>query len=321
MSAFAIRVRTQSPEQNELNHNNWEDMTDQQPWTIKRLLDWTTQFFESKERDSPRLCAEILLAEALKCQRIELYTRFDQVPDDQPMGLYRDWVKRHAKGEPVAYLVGHQEFYSLKFNVNSNVLIPRPETEHLVIAAIDAAKAIGKPQPRILDIGTGSGCVAITLAKQIPGCQVVAVDVSSEALQVAKENIELHDVASQVSLVESDLFQAVADDFRADIIVSNPPYVGHGEVDTVDVSVREYEPSVAVFAGDLGTEIIQRLVQEAPNYLEPGGFLIFETSPVIFDSCLEIAAQSPFAAPETIKDLAGHRRVVQMRSVQTSAVE
>ena len=297
-------------------------MTDQQTWTIKRLLDWTTQFFESKERESPRLCAEILLAEALKCQRIELYTRFDQVPDDQPMSLYRDWVKRHATGEPVAYLVGHREFYSLKFKVNSHVLIPRPETEHLVIAAIDAAKTMGKPQPQILDIGTGSGCVAITLATQIAGSQVLATDLSPEAIQVAKANVELQKVADQVTFAESDLFESLPVGFRADIIVSNPPYVGKSEVDTVDAAVREFEPSVALFAGEAGTEIIQQLVQEAPKYLEPGGFLIFETSPLIFDRCLEIAAaESHFGDPETIRDLAGHRRIVQMRAKQPSAVE
>ena len=156
-------------------------MTDQQPWTIKRLLDWTTEHFQSWDRESPRLCAEILLAEALGCQRIELYTQFDRVPDEQPLGRYRDWVKRHAKGEPVAYLVGHKEFYSLRFEVNSQVLIPRPETEHLVIAGIDAAKALNKSRLQILDIGTGSGCVAITLAKQIENCEVLATDISPES--------------------------------------------------------------------------------------------------------------------------------------------
>ena len=142
-------------------------MTEQETWTIKRLLEWTSEFFRSKDLDSPRLCAEVLLAEALKCQRIELYTRFDQVPEEGLLAVYRDWVKRHAKGEPVAYLVGSKEFYSLKFDVNANVLIPRPETEHLVLAAIEAAKELNKDRINIFDVGTGSGCVAITLAKQI----------------------------------------------------------------------------------------------------------------------------------------------------------
>lgn len=287
-------------------------MTDQQPWTIKRLLDWTTEHFQVHERDTPRLCAEILLAESLDCQRIELYTQFDRVPEEQPLGLYRDWVKRHAKGEPVAYLVGHKEFYSLRFQVDSNVLIPRPETEHLVIAGIDAAKSLGKERVRILDIGTGSGCVAITLAKQIENCEVVATDISPDALNVAKSNATALGVEDRVSFIESDLFGSIPSDFQADIIVSNPPYVGNGEVNDVDISVREFEPSLAVFAGESGTEIIERLVADSASFLEPGGFLIFETSPVIFDRCLEITSGANcYSSPVTIRDLAGHRRIVQ----------
>ena len=136
-------------------------------WTIKRLLDWTSEYFTKHDSDSPRLEAEILLAEALGCERIELYTRFDEVPDGQPVATFRSWVKRHAEGEPAAYLVGHREFYSLRFQVNEHVLIPRPETEHVVVAAIEAAKKLDEGSPRIVDIGTGSGCIIIALAKHI----------------------------------------------------------------------------------------------------------------------------------------------------------
>ena len=139
--------------------------TTQDPWTIKRLLDWTVEHFDQANSTSSRLDAEVLLAEALDCPRISLYTRFDEVPDEQPMTKYREWVKRRAAGEPVAYLVGHKEFYSLKFFVDNNVLIPRPETEHVVVAALEAAKTIDANPLRIIDVGTGSGCVAITLTK------------------------------------------------------------------------------------------------------------------------------------------------------------
>lgn len=283
-------------------------------WTIKRLLDWTSEFFQSKELESARLSAEVLLAEALGCQRIELYTRFDEVPMENVLARYRDWVKRHAKGEPVAYLVGSKEFFSLKFEVHAGVLIPRPETEHVVIAAIDAAKTLGDRPVKIVDVGTGSGCIAVTLAKHIPNCTVLATDISADAIKVAKRNAEQHRVLSQVTFLNSDLFKTVPIDVRPDLIVSNPPYIGRQEIDSVDASVKDFEPEIALFAGDEGTEVIQRLVKEAADRLDNGGFLILETSPVIFARCLEIVTrENRFSEPQVIKDLAGHRRVIQVR--------
>lgn len=286
--------------------------TDQQAWTIKRLLEWTTEFFQSKELESPRLCAEILLAEALQCQRIELYTRFDEIPQEGNLSVYRDWVKRHAKNEPVAYLVGHKEFYSLKFEVNSNVLIPRPETEHLVLEAIEAAKLLDKPTINIIDVGTGSGCVAITLATQIGNSSIVATDISAAAVEVAAQNARRHQAESKIQFIVTDLLQSVPEDFVPDIIVSNPPYVSRNETDAMDESVKKYEPEIALYAGDEGTELIVRLTEMAADRLVEGGSLIFETSPTIFDRCLEIvAAEHRFADTKTVKDLAGHRRIIR----------
>ena len=290
--------------------------TTDQTWDIKRLLEWTTEFFQSKELDSPRLCAEILLAEALKCQRIELYTRFDEVPAEDRLSVYRDWVKRHAKNEPVAYLVGHKEFYSLKFEVDSNVLIPRPETEHLILETIEAAKTLDKPTVNILDVGTGSGCIAVTLATQIKNSSIVATDISAKAIHVAQKNAANHQVDSQVQFVNGDLLEPVPNDFIPDIVVSNPPYVGRNETSTMDESVKKYEPEIALYAGDEGTELIQKLAKQSANRLANGGYLIFETSPVIFDRCLEIVAhESRFTDTKTVKDLAGHRRII--RTIKT----
>ena len=220
-------------------------MTVETKWTIKRLLDWTTDFFKSKQLDSPRLSAEILLAEALGCQRIELYTQFDRVPEDAELSTYRDWVKRHAAQEPVAYLVGYREFYSLKFEVNSNVLIPRPETEHVVMAALDAAASLPST-PMIADIGTGSGAIAVTLAKHLPESQIVATDISSAALEVAKRNAESHKVDTRIAFFEGNLLDPISEELNPDIIVSNPPYVGTSEVDTVAPAVRLHEPESRV---------------------------------------------------------------------------
>lgn len=283
----------------------------EQQWTIKRLLEWTTDFFKKANADSPRLEAEVLLAEALQCQRIELYTRFDQVPPDEPMAKFRGWVKQRIAGEPVAYIVGHREFYSLKFAVDSNVLIPRPETEHVVVAALEAAKRIEDRPLRVLDVGTGSGCIAITLAKHLPDCKIAATDISPAAISVAKQNAEAHGVFEKIRFFSGDLFAALpAGSNPVHLIVSNPPYIGTREMETVDQQVREFEPQIALFAGEAGTDVIARLVAEAPERLLPNGFLIFETSPVIMNDCLKLVEQSGLQLVEVVKDLAGLKRVV-----------
>ena len=290
-------------------------MTVETTWTIQRLLDWTTDFFKSKHLDPARLSAEILLAEALHCQRIDLYTRFDEVPAEPALATYRDWVKRHASGEPVAYLVGHREFYSLKFDVTSDVLIPRPETEHVVMAALDAAKSFGSDL-NIVDVGTGSGAIAITLATQLEKARIYATDISPAALKIARKNAQAHGVMEQIEFLEGNLLDPIAPEICPEIIVSNPPYIGRSEVDTVDPSVREHEPDIALFAGENGTDIIAPLIAASAAKIAPGGFLIFETSPIIFDRCLELVEsnqdESGFEAPQTIKDFSGHRRVIQV---------
>ena len=286
----------------------------EQQWTIKRLLDWTTEFFNRVDADSPRLEAEVLLAAALDCARIELYTQFNQVPPAEPMAKFRQWVKQRAEGEPVAYIVGYREFYSLRFSVNSHVLIPRPETEHVVVAALEAAKKISDRPLRVLDIGTGSGCIAITLAKYLPDCKIAATDLSPAALEVAKLNAESHGVADKIRFLPGDLFAALPSGSGAvNLIVSNPPYIGTRERATVDRQVKDFEPELALFAGEQGTDVIARLVAEAPARLLPGGFLVFETSPIIMDACLKLVPQHHLELVEVVKDLAGLKRVVVAR--------
>lgn len=280
-------------------------------WTLKRLLDWTKDYFEKVGSDSSRLDAEVLLAEALQCQRIELYTRFEEVPPADTLTEYRAWVKRRGAGEPVAYIVGHKEFYSINFDVTPNVLIPRPETEHVVVAAIEAAKSIGDSPVRIIDVGTGSACVAIALAKHIESSVIAATDVSTDALEVARANAAKHEVTDRVRFFTGDLLDALpAGSKPVHLIVSNPPYIGRAEIDTVEETVLKYEPEMALFGGEQGTEIIQRLVDQSVDMLLPGGQLIFENSPAVFDQCLEIVEQSPLTLVESIKDFAGLRRVI-----------
>ena len=295
--------------------------TTQDPWTIKRLLDWTVEHFEQANSTSSRLDAEVLLAEALDCPRINLYTRFDEVPDEEPMTKYREWVKRRAAGEPVAYLVGHKEFYSLKFFVDNNVLIPRPETEHVVVAALEAAKTIDANPLRIIDVGTGSGCVAITLTKQLAEASspkesvIAATDLSSEALEVARKNAEAHGVDDKVRFFTGDLLEALpAGSNPVHMIVSNPPYIGQGEINTLTEDVKDHEPHVALFGGQDGTEIIQRLIDQSIPMLLPGGYLIFETSPINIDRCVDLVSKHPeFESVQTEKDFSKLKRVVIAR--------
>ena len=287
-------------------------MSSPEPWTIGRLLTWTQDYLASHGSDSPRLDAEVLLAEALGCQRIELYTRFDDVADDEPRGRFRELVRRRAEHVPVAYLVGQREFYSLPFRVTSDVLIPRPETELLVVAALDLARQRDtQAAVSICDVGTGSGAIAVCLAKHLPAARVTAVDCSLAALAIARENAQRHDVADRIELVESDLMDALPADARFDLVVSNPPYVSESEWTELMPEVRDHEPRGALVAGPRGTEVIQRLLPQAAARLVPGGHLLLEISPMICDSVCELVeADSHFGPAEVIKDLARLPRVV-----------
>ena len=293
-------------------------------WTVGRLLQWTTDYLKGRGADSPRLDAEVLLAEALGCRRIELYTRFEEVPPEPPRAAFRDLVRRRAEGTPVAYLVGRREFYSLEFRVTPDVLIPRPETELLVMTTIDLAKGSGAndppssnpqspiPNPSIADIGTGSGVLAVCLAKHLPSCRVMAVDVSPTALSVAADNARRHGLTERIEFLESDLLSAVPEDRQFDFIVSNPPYVTTAEFDALAPDVKQFEPRGALVAGPCGTEVIERLLPQAAERLRPGGHLLLEISPMIHDAVVALLeSDSHFSLGPTVKDLARLPRVVQ----------
>ena len=285
------------------------------PWTVIRLLEWTTGFFKKKGSESPRLDAEVLLAHARDCERIELYTAFGEEPDDEQRVAFRELVQRRGEGTPVAQLVGYREFYSMKFRVDECVLIPRPETEHLVIEALDVSKARGiTDRPlQIADIGTGSGVIAVTLAKHMPHAELVAVDQSEAALKIAKWNAEKYEVADRIQFVASDLLTRVTAPEQFDLICSNPPYVTDSEYEDLSPSVQNFEPKEALVSGPKGTEIIQRIIEEATTRLAENGRLMIELSPMIADACAEIAkASGRFDSIRFIKDLQGHRRILSL---------
>ncbi|MGB7344784.1 MAG: peptide chain release factor N(5)-glutamine methyltransferase [Pirellulaceae bacterium] len=289
--------------------------TKEEEWTVLRLLEWTTDFFKKRGSPSARLDAEVLLAHARQCARIELYTAFSEIPTEEQKVAFREMVRRRGEGMPVAQLVGYKEFYSLKFRVDHNVLIPRPETEHLVVEALDCAKAMNKTNAalQIADVGTGSGAIAVSLAVSLPKAQFTAIDKSSKALKIAIWNAEKHKVDSRIKFVESDLLAEVTEPAKFDLICSNPPYVSESEYEELLPSVRDYEPREALVSGPDGTELIKRLLGESYDRLNPGGRLIIELSPMIADACAELVGQiSELEDLRFIKDLAGHKRILSV---------
>jgi release factor glutamine methyltransferase len=289
-------------------------------WTVLRLLTWTTDFLKSHGSDSPRLDAEVLLAHARGCERIMLYTAFDEVVSDDVRTHFRELVKRRAEGVPVAYLVGKREFYSLFFKVTPDVLIPRPETEFVVVEVLDALKDSrfgvqgSGEEPLIADVGTGSGAIAVAIAKHAPQARVIATDISASALEVAKENAAAHRVANRIDFLESDLLAKIPAKPQFAVIASNPPYIGETEIASLSPSVRDHEPRHALIAGPTGTETIERLIPQAAERLLPGGWLILETSPVITARVVElVSANRQFEEATVTKDLAALPRVVKAR--------
>ena len=281
-------------------------------WTVGRLLTWTTDWLGTKGSESPRLDAEVLLAHVRGCQRILLYTAFDTPVADAERARFRELVKRRGEGEPVAYLVGSREFFSLPFTVSPAVLVPRPETEGLVVRTIDLCKPLAAP--RIIDVGTGSGAIVVTLAKHLPKARLAAADISTAALEVARDNAVRHGVADRIEFLECDL---LADPQAAgpwDVIVSNPPYVRDDEFESLPRDVRLHEPKGALVAGPTGVEVVTRLAATAAERLAPGGWLVVEIGPSVAAAAEAALAAVPGLVPgPTLPDMAGLPRIVQAR--------
>lgn len=271
-----------------------------------KVLTWTAGKLGAKGVSSARLDAELLLARVLGCSRVQLYTGFDRPLEATELTAYRELVRRRLGGEPVAYLLGEQEFWSLPLVVDARVLVPRRDTEALVEAA--AAEGKLRAAKRILDLCTGSGAVAIALASELPEATVIATDVSADALAVARENIARHALEARVTLREGDLFAPVADEAPFDLIVANPPYVARATIDDLAPEVRK-EPRLALDGGPDGLDLLRRLVADAPPRLTPDGAILLEHG---FDQGPAVRALLEGAGlvdVRTIQDLAGQDRV------------
>lgn len=288
-------------------------------WTVLRLLTWTADYLKKHGSSSARLDAEILLAYVLHCERVDLYVRFEQQPTPEERALFKDLIRERAAGKPVAYLVGKKEFYSLDFVVNENVLIPRPETEFLVMGLMDLAKE--KPEGlegayTVCDVGTGSGNIAIASALQLKNSRFTALDISAAALEVTRQNAEKYSqqLGDRLTIQQSDLlsaFYGVDPSPQFDFIVSNPPYVGQCELGAeLEENVYRYEPHVALFGGERGYELISQFLPQVPQFLKPDGHFLMELSPMIHDAVVAMFPNAGLQYLKTIRDLDQNARIV-----------
>jgi release factor glutamine methyltransferase len=229
--------------------------------------------------------AELLLMFTLNCDRAYLYAHPERQLGDDEQSRYDQALNQRVQGIPAQYITGHQEFWGMDFIVSSAVLIPRPETEHVIETVLPFARAMTNPQ--IADVGTGSGCIALALAKELPKAEIHATDISSDALDIARANAARHQLESQIHFHQVDLLEGLGNT-RFNFVVSNPPYVGESEEDQVQLEVRKYEPRPAVFAGPTGLEVIQRLIPQAHRALKPGGWLVIEISGSIVEGVKEL---------------------------------
>jgi release factor glutamine methyltransferase len=265
--------------------------------------------------DEARLHAEVLVFHVLHCDRAYLFAHPERELTSSEQSQYEQLVARRAAGEPLQYLTGHQEFWKADFLVTPAVLIPRPETEHLIEAVLDLVRhfALG-PRLKLIDVGTGSGAIAITLARELPEAEVHAVDLSPEALEIARLNADrlvTENLGTRVHFAQSDVLASMVRDASFDFVVSNPPYVGRNEADKVQEVVKHYEPPMAVFAGDDGLDVIRRLIPQAWEALRPGGWLLIEIGYTQSEAVRALLVG--WHSVHTVADLAGIPRVIVAR--------
>ncbi len=326
-------------------------------WNSLKLIRWTSGYFEKAGIPNPRLDAELLLTHLLKCNRIDLYTRHEAIFKEKHLADFKELIRRRVQREPLQYITGETGFYGLKFRVTPEVLIPRPETELLAEEALriwqgclsedprrklsqgrpSAASGAGRTEGagggeptagsvegagdkhpcQILDIGTGSGCIAITLAKHLSGARIVATDISKETLEIARENAKRHEVIDRIEFILADIapwkrFTAEGRSFN--LIVSNPPYIATGEFPSLQPEVRDFEPRRALDGGEDGLRIIRQILAETPPFLKEGGLLLMEIGedqgPAIRN---HMQSDTKIHLKEILKDLSGHDRILVAR--------
>jgi release factor glutamine methyltransferase len=288
----------------------------EEQWTVLKVIQWTAGHFQKKELENPRLEAEVLLAHLLGIDRMGLYLNYDRSLTDEERRVYREMIQRRMGGEPLAYIVGSKEFWSLRFEVSGECLIPRPETEHLVEETVRIAQGLPSP-PRVLEIGFGCGAVAIALAKELPGAEIVATDISVGALALAQQNVAAHQVERRIRLILGDLFPAgepqeePAGKGLFDLICSNPPYIPTAEILKLAPEVRDYEPLSALDGGEDGLRFFRQIADGAPGFLMKHGWLLMEMGRGQDEAVIGILQDRGFEQIDFIPDYAGITRVIK----------
>ena len=279
--------------------------------TVLDILQKTTDFFSGKGVESARLNAELIVGHALGLKRMQLYLQFERLLTEPELERIRPLVRRRGQREPLAYVLGTAEFCGLTLKADRRALVPRPETERLVELLQERCVP---PPTRVLDLGTGSGCIALALASAWPGAEVVAVDASEEALALARENGESTGLAARVRWLKSDWFSGLPVDARFDLIVSNPPYLTAEETAAAEPEVRTYEPASALTAAEAGMADLRKIIAGAPRFLAPGGWLAMETGIAQHAALLADLARAGLHDGESVKDLADRDRFVVARA-------
>jgi release factor glutamine methyltransferase len=276
--------------------------------TVLEIIQKTAEFLTARGVESPRLNAELMIGHVLDLKRMQLYLQFERVLTEPELVKIRPLVKRRSQREPLQYILGSVDFGGLKLKVDRRALIPRPETELLIEIIVGLCKA--KPPARVLDLGTGSGAIALALAKAFPEATVTAVERSEEALALAAENAEMTGLAARVKLERGAWFEGIANDARFDLIVSNPPYLSEAETAEALPEVRDHEPKVALIAADGGLADLQHIITTAPRFLAGDGMLALETGILQHAELLRLADENGLVRAEARRDLTGRDRFI-----------
>jgi release factor glutamine methyltransferase len=286
------------------------------PWTVLELINETTAYFKKKGIESARLDAELLLAHCCNRARIQLYIDFERLVSAEELSIFRELVRRRAAREPVAYLTGYKEFWSLKIAVEKGVLIPRPETELLVEESVKTIKLLSKEvlQTAILELGAGSGALSIALAQELKQCIICATDISSAALKIAQRNSSAHGCAGRVHFIRGDSLTAFRQKEVFDLIVSNPPYICSAAIAGLAPEIREHEPVGALDGGPDGLSFYRRWIPQMPVLLKRNGWAVLEMGAGQSAAISKLFQDTgTFADVQTVKDYAGHERIIRAR--------
>ena len=303
-----------------------------QIWTILSLLNWSQNYLSEKNIQQSRLDSEILLSTTLGLKRLDLYLQFERILNEEELASFKTVLKRRANFEPIAYILGKKEFWSREFEVNSDVLIPRPETELLIEQTLKILGPSPQPSPTggeggsegkgrqgegersVLEIGTGSGILAITLAKEIKNTQVDAIDISPKALALAKKNSDRLETSSKINFIEAD-FTSYNFSKTYDMIISNPPYIPSQEIETLMKDVSNFEPRLALDGGKDGLDFYRKIAQKAPALLKPQGFVVVEIGESQAKDVTKIFEDAGLKNISVIKDYSDHNRVVRGQKI------